>query len=61
MDGRIYCTNPDCPYTDCNQSILTLKGEPDKKKQVSTANLGGICRRYVYWVATSADEWRNDK
>lgn len=50
MDDKIYCVNEKCPYKDCNRSILTLKDYPDKRKTVNTANLGGICRRYVYWV-----------
>lgn len=54
MDDMIYCVNADCPYKDCTKSILSLKDYPDKKKMVSTANLGGICRRYVYWVAKEA-------
>ena len=56
MDDKIYCVNGKCPYKDCNRSALTLKNEPDKSKKVNTANLGGICRRYVYWVANQIGE-----
>lgn len=55
MDDMIYCVNADCPYKDCSRSILTLKDYPDKRKMANTANLGGICRRYVYWVASKAE------
>lgn len=56
MDDMIYCVNESCPYKDCNRSAWQLKNEPDKHKMVNTANLGGICRRYVCWVANKCKE-----
>ena len=54
MDDMIYCVNESCPYKDCNRSANQFEREPDKRRMINTANLGGICRRYVYWVAKEA-------
>lgn len=56
MDDMIYCVSERCPYKDCNRSAWQLKNEPDKSKMVSTANLAGICRRYLYWVLHEAEK-----
>lgn len=55
MDDRIYCVNRECPYKDCNRRLFVKTGS-EAERMVSTANLGGICRRYVYWVANKAEE-----
>ena len=55
MDDMIYCVNESCPYKDCNRSANQFEREPDKRRMINTANLGGICRRYVYWVASKAE------
>ena len=55
MDDMIYCVNADCPHKDCNRSANQFESDPDKRRMINTANLGGICRRYVYWVASKAE------
>lgn len=57
MDDRIYCVNKSCPYKDCNRRSFFRAGS-ETEKMVNTANLGGICRRYVYWVANKAEEMK---
>lgn len=56
MDDMIYCVSSDCPYKWCNKSAHQFDGDPDKRKAINTANLQGICRRYVYWVANQIDK-----
>lgn len=51
MDDMIYCVSERCPYKDCSKSAHQFDNDPDKRKAISTANLQGICRRYVYCVA----------
>lgn len=56
MDEMIYCVSSDCPYKGCNKSAHQFDGDPDKRKSISTANLQGICAKYVYWVANEAEK-----
>ena len=44
-----YCTNDDCPFRDCARHFNNLYGRP-RDEVVSTANLGGVCRRYIQWL-----------
>lgn len=46
---RTYCDNKDCPYKDCDIHISRLKG---KREIYTFANLGGVCARYIRYVAT---------
>lgn len=46
---RTYCDNKDCPYKDCDIHISHLKG---RRGVYTFANLGGVCERYIRYVAT---------
>lgn len=49
-----FCVNPDCPYHKiCDQSAKRLKG---KRGVYSFANLGGICRKYVYHLVEQTEK-----
>ena len=58
MDENIYCNNADCPYKDCNQSVRAFKKAKDKTKTIRVGNLGGICRRYIYWIVNEVEMGR---
>lgn len=47
MRDKTYCVNPDCPYTDCEDSARRLKGQDG---YASFANFGGVCRKYISWL-----------
>ena len=42
-----YCSNDDCPFTDCIRHLSQLKGEKESVI-ISLANFGGVCRKYLY-------------
>lgn len=45
---RRYCASPDCPYHDeCNKSLTRLRGQEGRAR---TADLSGVCRKYIGWV-----------
>lgn len=56
MDEMIYCVNESCPYKDCNRSAHQFDGDAEKRKSISTANLQGICKRYVYLVGVEKEK-----
>lgn len=45
-----YCNSTVCPYTDCERHPEQLKGQVGVR---SFANLEGVCRKYIRWVAYS--------
>lgn len=59
MDDMIYCVNESCPYKDCNRSAHQFDGNPDKRKAISTANMRGICLRYIYYAANEYEKENN--
>lgn len=56
MDDMIYCVSESCPYKDCSKSAHQFDGDHDKRKAINTANLQGICRRYIYWVGVEKEK-----
>ena len=42
-----YCSNTDCPFTDCIRHLSSLKGERENTI-ISIANFGGVCRQYLH-------------
>ena len=49
-----YCSNDDCPFTDCMRHMDQLK---DEKEDViiSIANFGGVCRQYINHLVGQCD------
>ena len=48
--NKKYCTNNDCPYTDCDKHPSQLKGQTGKRTFVEYDK---VCRQYLGWLAYS--------
>lgn len=59
MKKNTYCTLVDCPFKDCEHYWEQLKHMPPGRK-VSIANLYGICRRYIGWLAEHQEVMTDD-
>lgn len=43
-----YCINNKCPFTDCEKHI---RQNARKSGEITVANLDGVCRRYIIYIA----------
>lgn len=45
-----FCNNAGCPFNECRRHPENLK-RFDSKAVISIANLCGVCRKYLYYLA----------
>ena len=61
MADITYCINKQCPFKECERHLSKISEACiNGRGYVSVANLDGVCRKYIAYLADEAERGESD-